>query len=203
MAEHGIDLEQRAHLLQHRLLLGDHFVDQRRFGRQGDLRMHLARAVEEIHRVVQHLQAVHGFAQVAQALQFLDQLPLAGQEFVHRRIEQADSHRARRHGAEDAGEILALDRQQLVEGALAVGRCFGDDHLDDDGQALDGVEHALGAAQADAHCTETHGALGIGRRVGIGQHIQAGRLVGPAEQGRQLVGKRRLDHRHGADENIA
>jgi hypothetical protein len=93
------------------------------------------------------------------------------------------------HGLEDAGEVGALDRQQLVQGHLPVGGGFGDDHLDDDGQALDGVEHALGAAKADAHGAQLQGALGILRRVGIGHHLEAGDFIGPAEQGGQLAGE--------------
>ena len=41
------------------------------------------------------------------------------QEFVQRRIEQADRHRQAGHDAEDLGEVGALHRQQLVERAAA------------------------------------------------------------------------------------
>ncbi len=51
---------------------------------------------------------------VPERLRHLRQLRLAmRQEFVQRRVEQADGHRQPLHDAEQLDKILALERQQL------------------------------------------------------------------------------------------
>ncbi len=54
------------------------------------------------------------------------------------------------HGPEDAGEVVALHRQQLRQRLLAAGRVVRQDHLAHRRDALAAEEHVLGAAQADA-----------------------------------------------------
>lgn len=53
----------------------------------------------------------------------LGQLGAVRQEFVQGRVEQADGHRQPVHGGENAGEVFALQGEQVVQGLLAV--CFG------------------------------------------------------------------------------
>src|SRR5204863_7239793 len=51
-------------------------------------------------------------------------------------------------------------------------------------------EHVLGTAQADAFGTELAGLLGVVPRVGVGPHreLALANLVGPAEDGVELLG---------------
>ena len=69
-----------------------------------------------------------------------------GQELVQRRIEQADRHRQARHDGEELPEVLALDRQQLVERRAAAGLVVREDHLAHRHDAVALEEHVLGAA---------------------------------------------------------
>ncbi len=85
------------------------------------------------------------------------------QEFVQRRIEQADRHRQAVHDGEEAGEIEALHRQQLVERQPPALLIDGEDHLAHHMDALALEEHVLGAAKADAFGAEGAG----GERIGL------------------------------------
>jgi hypothetical protein len=64
-----------------------------RVGRFLHLGMGVAGAVHEVDGIGEDLQAAQGVAQVAQLVEFLDELVGCGQEFVDRRVEQADGHR--------------------------------------------------------------------------------------------------------------
>ena len=106
--------------------------------------------IDHLQRVMQLFHVDDGAVQMMQMREFVFELLRGRQELVDRRIEQAYRHRQAVHGAEDAAEILALDRQQLVERDLAIGGRFGEDHVLHDRQTIDVVEHALGTAQPDA-----------------------------------------------------
>ena len=84
------------------------------------------------------------------------------------------------HRLEDAVEVVALQRQQLVERRAAIGFVVGEDHPLHDRDAAFAEEHVLGAAQADAARAERVGELGLIRLIGVGAHAQAAELVGPA-----------------------
>jgi len=86
---------------------------------------------------------------------------------------------------------------------FAVGRPVGHDHVDHDGQPVGGVEHALGAAQADAHGAVAHGALGVVGRVGVRAHLEPRPLVRPPEQRAQRRREVRLHRRHLAAVDLA
>ena len=91
------------------------------------------------------------------------------QEFVERRIEQADGDRQRRHDPEDLLEIGALGREQLGERRAAAGLVVGEDHLADVGDPLGIEEHMLGPAQADALGAELARGAAVERGLGIGR----------------------------------
>ena len=99
---------------------------------------------------------------------------------MQRRVNQADDDGQAVHRLEDALEVAALEGQQLVQGLVALVLVLGQDHALHDGQALLLEEHVLGAAQADALRAEAARALGVPGVVGVGPHLQAAELVGPA-----------------------
>ena len=76
------------------------------------------------------------------------------QELVQRRIEEADRRRVALQRPEDAGEIVALIRQQLGERRLPRLERLGEDHLAHRVDAVALEEHVLGAAEADADGAE-------------------------------------------------
>ena len=97
---------------------------------------------------------------VASSLRDLDhQLFALRQELVQRRIDGADRDRLAVHRLEHAVEVLALQRQQLVERRAAIGLVVGEDHPLHDRDAPLAEEHVLGAAQADAARAERVGEL--------------------------------------------
>ena len=109
------------------------------------------------------------------------QLVVAGQELVQRRVDQPDDHRQALHGPEDAVEVGALERQQLVErtrrrSASSLARIICCTMR----QAVGLEEHVLGAAQADALGAELARALGVARVVGVGPHLQAAEARRPS-----------------------
>ena len=77
------------------------------------------------------------------------------QELVQRRIEEADRRRVALERPEDAGEVLALVRQQLGERRLPLLQRLGEDHLAHRVDAVPLEEHVLGAGQADADARRT------------------------------------------------
>ena len=101
------------------------------------------------------------------------------QEFVQRRIEQADGDRQAGHDLEQFGEVLPLHRQQLGERGAPARLVVGEDHLAHRDDALALEEHVLGAAEADALGAETARHARVGRRLGVGAHLHAPDLVGP------------------------
>ncbi len=133
------------------------------------------------------------------------QLELGGgrQELVQRRVHQAHGDRQALHRLEDALEVGTLDRQQAVDGGLALFDGLGEDHLLHDRQAVGGVEHALGAAQADAHGAELARARRVLRRIGVGHHLEAADLVGPLEQRLHVLAEFGLHGRHLASIDVA
>ena len=132
-----------------------------------------------------------------------DELLAMRQELVQRRIEQADGHRQPRHDLEQLDEILALRRQQLGERRAAPFRILGEDHLAHGEDALLLEEHVLGAAEPDAFGAEGARLARIGRRIGIGAHLQAAEAVGPLHQGVEVVRQLGLAHGHAALDDLA
>ena len=116
----------------------------------------------------------------------LEDLVVVGHELVQRRVDQADDDRQAIHRLKEARKVGPLEGQQLVQSRGAALGGLGEDHALYDGQALLFEEHVLGAAETDALSAEAAGALGVGRVVGVGPHLEATDLVGPAQQGDQV-----------------
>ncbi len=111
-----------------------------------------------------------------------EQLVVARQELVQRRVEEADDHGVTGHRPEQADEVVALHREEGVDRLATLGRGGGHDHALHDREPLGVEEHVLGAAQADAL-----GAIGAGpgrldRVIRVGSHVEATEVVGPAEE---------------------
>ena len=104
------------------------------------------------------------------------------QELVQRRVEETNRRRKSLECAEDAGEVVALIRQQLGERGLPLLERFSKDHLAHRVDAIAFEEHVLGPAEADADGPECERVLRLLRRVGVGAHDHAGRLVAPLHQ---------------------
>ncbi len=206
VAQHGVGLVEGAHLLQHQLLLQDrllHLAGLHQLAHGAGLLAGGIGTIEQGEGAGQHLHAPHRITQPLQVFEIVLELLLAGQELVDGRIEQADGHRVRRHHLEQLLEIAALHGQQLVEHLAALLLGFGHDHVDDHRQAVHGIEHALGAAQADAPGPVLEGAVGIGTGIGIGHDGEARRFVGPVEQDVELGGEVRLHHGHRTQVDLA
>ena len=124
---------------------------------------------------------------------------LLGQEFVERRVEQADRHRQAAHDLEDLDEVGALHRQQPVERRLPLGVGVGEDHLAHHDDALGLEEHVLGAAEADAVDAEFARHPRLGGRVGVGAHPEVAHGVGPVEQLGEGAAELGRDHLRRAD----
>ena len=77
------------------------------------------------------------------------------QEFVQRRIEETDRGREAFERLEDAGEIVALIRQQLGERLFPVVDVVRQNHLAHGVDAVAFEEHVLGAGEADARWRQT------------------------------------------------
>ena len=73
-----------------------------------------------------------------------------------------------------------------------------ENHVDNDRQAITGVEHALRAAQTDAHRAVFQRLLRRVGRVGVGHDLEISRVVRPAKQRLQVIGKMRIDGRDSA-----
>jgi len=120
-AQHRVLLAQALHRLQHLALLLEQVAQLRRAAavqlQPGLQRHHLA-----LQRVV------------------------VGEELVQRRVDEADGHRQPVHGAEQAVEVLPLERQQQLQALGLLRRVLGEDHPLHDGQPLGLEEHVLGAA---------------------------------------------------------
>ena len=104
------------------------------------------------------------------------------QELVQRRIQEADRRRVALERPEDAGEVLALVRQQLGERRLPLLERLGEDHLAHRVDAVALEEHVLGAGQADADGAERDRVLRLLGRVGVGADAHARRIRAPLHQ---------------------
>ena len=101
---------------------------------------------------------------------------------MQRRIDGPDGDRLSVHRLEDAVEVVALHRQQLVERLPAVGLVVGEDHFLHDGNPSLAEEHVLGAAQPDAARAERVGELGLIGQIRVGADAHAPELVRPGQQ---------------------
>ena len=101
------------------------------------------------------------------------QTDLVRQELVQRRVQEPHRHRKTAHGAEDADEVLALEREQDVVRGLLLGLGLREDHLLHGLDALRAQEHVLGAAQTDALGAALARVRRLVGRVGVRAHAHA------------------------------
>src|SRR5207247_907275 len=90
-----------------------------------------------------------------------------GEELVERRVEEADRDGQPVHRAEDPDEILALEREQLLDSRVARRRVGRHDHLAYDRDPVGSEEHVLGADEPDALTAELARLPGVLGRVGV------------------------------------
>ena len=98
--------------------------------------------------------------------------------------------------------LRCMGRSLASARAPALG-IVGEDHLAHRHDAALLEEHMLGAAKPDAVGAEGKRLAGVGGRVGVGAHLHAAELIGPAHQRQEVRGKRRLAHRHAALDDLA
>ena len=145
----------------------------------------------------------HAFGDAKLGSQRVAHIGIGGEELVQRWVEQANGHRPTGHGLEQAGEVLALERQQLGERGAAFAVVGGEDHPP---HVLDPVvleEHVLGAAQPDALGAVVEGVLGHGRRVGVGAYLYVPETVRPRHDGLVKLVPVALHWVHAAGEHLA
>ncbi len=135
--------------------------------------------------------------------QFREFLIPLRQEFMQRRVEQADRAGKPGHGLEDANEIAALCRQQFLQRPRPPRAIVGKDHLAHGQDAVGIEEHVFGTAQADALGAELAGHAAILRRFGIGAHSHPPVLVGPFHQRAEVAGELGFDGRHAAGHDLS
>ena len=126
-----------------------------------------------------------------------------GQEFVQRRIQEADRAGTLAHDAEDLCEVIALHGQDLVQRRDPAVLVIRQDHLAHGGDPVGFEEHVLGPAQADALGAELDRGLAIIGRFRIGPHFHAAGLVGPDHELAEITGQLRLDHLGLAHQDLA
>ena len=124
-----------------------------------------------------------------------------GKELVERWVEEPDRDGIPGHRFEDRLEVALLDGQEQVERRPACRFVGGEDHLLDDREPIGRHEHVLRAAEPDALGAELARLRGVGWRVGVRTDAQATGVVGPPEDGLEVLVDRGWDERHRADDH--
>ena len=121
---------------------------------------------------------------------------------MQRRVEEADSGGSALEGFKYADEVLALQRQELLESLFAAGFVVGKDHLSHRDDTVAFEEHVFCAAQADAFGAELDGDGSVVRRVGVGADAEFAVLVGQRHYRAERAGQLRIDGVDLADVDI-
>ena len=95
-----------------------------------------------------------------------------GEEFVQRRIKEADRHRQPIHGRKDALEVFTLERQESCQGKVSLRVVRSHDQVFDELATLT-QEHVLGATQPNPFCAKSASPGRVLRRVCIGPNGQS------------------------------
>src|SRR5439155_11416595 len=85
----------------------------------------------------------------------------AGEEFVQRRIQQANSDGQSSHLTKDAEKISALQRQEFLEGFFARADAIGQNHFAHRSQSLIAKEHMFRATKANTFRAKATRDLGV------------------------------------------
>jgi len=124
-------------------------------------------------------------------------------EFMQRRIEQANRDAVAFHGFQNAVEVFALHREQFGQRFFAAFQVVGQDHFAHGLDAVAFKEHVFGAAKADALRAEIAGDGRVARRVGIRPDAQLLGFIGPLHDDAEVAGKLRGDRFHFAQHHFA
>ena len=124
-----------------------------------------------------------------QSFDLLQQLRFGGQELVHGWIQQPNCDRTGRHHRKQLDKVGALNRHQAVKRSLSIHFAIGENHVDYNWQAVAGIEHTLGPAQANAHGAIFECFARRNGRVGVSHDLQVRDLVCPAQKDLQFLGK--------------
>ena len=120
------------------------------------------------------------------------------------RIEKTNRHGEGVHGAEDAVEILALEREQIRERRFAIRGVSRHDHASHGSDALARAEkHVLGSDEADAFGAVVAGGGGVLGSVRVGQHLERARLVHPGHELSEVTADSRRGELGGAADHLA
>ena len=131
------------------------------------------------------LDVLHGDAELLREIELL--LLRLREEFVQRRVEQADRRGKPLERAEDAREVAPLIRQQLVHRRAARGFVRRENHLADRVDAVAREEHVLRARQPDALRPEGDGDFRLRGSVRVRAHAELRRLRAPFHQLREIL----------------
>src|SRR5437016_6013261 len=101
------------------------------------------------------------------------------QEFVQRRIEEANRRREAPQFLEDADEVCLLVREQFGQRRLPIFGLVRQNHLSHGVNAITLKEHVLGAGQTNPGGAESHRIGGLLWSVSISPHLQTSYLRAP------------------------
>ena len=122
---------------------------------------------------------------------------------MKRRIKKSDGYRQAFHGLQNLFQILSLHREKLADGLHPFFLGAGQDHLPDDGKPVHGIKHSLCPAEANPFGSHLPRLFSGIRGIGIGPHTQGPDLIGPFQEGKEIVAEFGLDCRDLSQEDLA
>ena len=136
------------------------------------------------------LDVFHGNAEFFREVELL--LLRLREEFVQRRVEQANRCRQAFELAEDTFKVSALIRKQFVHCRAASFQIRCENHFANGVDTIAFKEHVFRAGKTDALRAERNGDGGLRRRVRIRAHAEARYLFAPRHQLGKVFVRRRL-----------
>src|SRR5436190_7940756 len=109
------------------------------------------------------------------------------------RIQQPNCHRKSRHFTEDADEVTALQRQQLIERLFAGAHTVRQNHLAHRRQTLIAKKHMLSTTQANSFSPKLSRRLSVEWGISVGPDTQTSERIRPRHQFVEVAFKRRLN----------
>ena len=101
------------------------------------------------------------------------------QEFMQRRIQEADRNRSALHRLVKRLEIASLHREQLIQRGFSLFRRFGYDHFPHGGDPVRIEEHMLRTTKTNSLGAELNGLGGVLWSVGVCSNFKPSNMVGP------------------------